>query len=106
GRYLGFELTFFRVALAPGERTGGSAWATRQLYVAHFAVTDTAGRRFHAASRISRAALGLAGAEAAPFHGWVEDWSARGEGTSVRLRATEGDGAVDLPGATPTPGRR
>src|SRR6185436_179620 len=53
GRHVGFQLTFFRVALAPSDEPRASAWATRQLYVAHFAVTDTAGRRFHAASRTS-----------------------------------------------------
>ncbi|HEX6212855.1 MAG TPA: lipocalin-like domain-containing protein [Methylomirabilota bacterium] len=96
GRHVGFQLTFFRVALSPEEETRTSAWATRQLYVAHFAVTDTAGGRFHAASRASRAALGLAGARAAPFHVWVEGWSAEGEGDATRLRAQEGDVAIDL----------
>jgi predicted secreted hydrolase len=96
GRHLGFQLTFFRVALAPEEESRESAWATRQLYVAHFAVTDTAGGRFRAASRTSRAALGLAGARAAPFHVWVEGWSAEGEGEATRLRAQEGDLALDL----------
>jgi predicted secreted hydrolase len=96
GRRFGFQLTFFRVALAPTDEPRASAWATRQLYVAHFAVTDVAGRRFHAFSRSSRAALGLAGAEATPFRVWVDDWSAAGDGSSVRLRASEGDVAIDL----------
>jgi predicted secreted hydrolase len=99
GRHVGFQLTFFRIALSPpspGEEPRASAWATRQLYVAHFAVTDTAGGRFHATSRTSRAALGLAGAQAAPFHAWVESWSAEGEGGATRLRAHEGDVAIDL----------
>ena len=96
GRHVGFQLTFFRIALSPEERPRVSAWATRQLYVAHFAVTDTAAGRFHAASRTSRAALGLAGAQAAPFRVWVESWSAEGEGGATRLRAHEGDVALDL----------
>jgi predicted secreted hydrolase len=96
GRHVGFQLTFFRVALSPTEESRSSAWATRQLYIAHFAVTDTAGGRFHAASRTSRAALGLAGAQAAPFRVWVEGWSAEGDGKATRLRAQEGDIAVDL----------
>jgi predicted secreted hydrolase len=95
GRHLGFQLTFFRVALAPTMDARSSAWATRQLYVAHFAVTDTAGRRFHAASRVSRGALGLAGAEARPLRVWVETWSAQGDATT-RLRADEGDVGLDL----------
>jgi predicted secreted hydrolase len=96
GRHVGFQLTFFRVALSPEEEVRGSAWATRQLYVAHFAVTDTAGGRFHAAGRAGRGALGLAGAEASPFRVWVEDWSAEGDGASARLRAAEGEVALDL----------
>jgi predicted secreted hydrolase len=96
GRHVGFQLTFFLVALAPEEERRASAWATRQLYVAHFAVTDTAGGRFHAFSRASRAALGLAGARAAPYRIWVEGWSAEGEGGATRLRAGEGEVAIDL----------
>jgi predicted secreted hydrolase len=96
GRHVGFQLTFFRVALSPEEEPRASAWATRQLHVGHFAVTDTAGGRFHAASRASRAALGLAGARAAPFRVWVARWSAEGEGGATRLRASEGDVAIDL----------
>ena len=96
GRHVGFQLTFFRIALVPGAVVRASAWATRQLYVAHFAVTDTAGRRFHAFSRASREALGLSGASAAPFRVWIEDWSAEGDGSSARLRASDGDVALDL----------
>lgn len=114
GRHFGFELTFFRVGLAPpaianssastGART--SAWATRQLFVAHFAVTDTAGRRFYATSRASREALGLAGAQARPFRVWVEDWSVAGEPPSalpMRLRAAHGEVALDLTLSTAKP---
>jgi predicted secreted hydrolase len=102
GRHFGFQVTFFRTALAPptaGTAARGSAWSARQLYLAHFALTDTAGRRFHAWSRLSREALGLAGAQANPFRVWLEDWAAEGQaagGLPVRLRAAEGDVAIDL----------
>ena len=74
--------------------------------MAHFALTDTAGRRFSAASRLSRAALGLAGAQAQPFKVWVEDWSVEGVGgdaVPVKLRAAEGDVAIDLTLASAKP---
>jgi predicted secreted hydrolase len=96
GRRFGFQLTFFRIALAPDSIMRASAWATRQLYVAHFAVSDIAGRRFHAFSRSSREALELAGASASPFRVWLDDWSAVGDGSSARLRASDGDVAIDL----------
>jgi predicted secreted hydrolase len=109
GRHFGFQLTFFRTALAPstvGDAATGSAWSTRQLYLAHFAVTDTAGRRFHAWSRLERAALGLAGARPRPFRVWLDDWSAESDasdGVPVRLRAAEGSIAIDLTLASDRP---
>ena len=80
GRHFGFELTFFRVALAPpATEPRASAWATTQVWMAHFAVTDVRGRRFLFAERFARGALGLAGATAPPFRVWVEDWSVAGD---------------------------
>src|ERR1700688_3421007 len=88
GRRFGFQLTFFRTALAPGPPAGAaagrtSAWAARQVWFAHFAVTDGAGHRFLAYERWERQALGLAGAEAAPFRVWVGPWSAAAAGPEV-----------------------
>jgi len=99
GSRFGFQLTFFRTALTPEAPPRGSAWGAHQVYLAHFAVTDVAGRRFGAWSRTERLALGLAGAEPKPFRVWIDDWEARGEGATglpVRLRASEGDTAIDL----------
>ena len=88
GRHFGFELTFFRYAIAPAapraERS--SAWRTDQLWMAHFAITDTRGRRFIARERLTRAALGLAGATAEPLRVWVEDWGLTGEAGDDELR--------------------
>ena len=79
GERFGFELTIFRFALAPATEPApsaieASAWRTRQVYVAHFAVTDVASRRFLGVESFARGALGLAGATADPFRVWVEDW--------------------------------
>src|SRR5215472_10509157 len=59
GERFGFELTFFRFALAPPAPPPGtasaahdeppaatSAWRTSQVYLAHFAITDVAAKRF------------------------------------------------------------
>ena len=67
GQRFGFAVTFFRVALVPPPAepvapATGSAWRARQIYVAHFAVTDVARRRFRSQQKFSREALGLAGA--------------------------------------------
>jgi predicted secreted hydrolase len=79
GEQFGFELTFFRVALAPPAATdpgpGTSAWRTRQVYAAHFAITDVSRGRFVSATRYARDALGLGRAQVLPFAVQVADWS-------------------------------
>lgn len=76
GRWFGYQLTFFRRALLPpAERVErASDWATGQVYMAHFALADAAEQRFQAFERLSRGAVGLAGAQATPFAVWLEDW--------------------------------
>ena len=73
GRHFGFELTFFRYALAPAtaRQQGASAWRADQVWMAHFAITDTQGNRFVARERLTREALGLAGASSEPLQIWV-----------------------------------
>jgi predicted secreted hydrolase len=97
GRRFGFQLTFFRSALAPESPERASAWATRQAWLAHFAVSDVEEKRFHSFERWSRGAVGLAGARAQPFRVWVKDWTAEGAPVfPMRLRAAEGGVAIDL----------
>ena len=82
GEEFGFEVTFFRVGLVPPQESsatpeGGEAsrWRARQIYVAHFAVTDLARRQFHSTERRAREALGLAGAASEPLRVWLGPWS-------------------------------
>ncbi len=98
GRRFGYQLTFFRIALAPDMPPRASRWASRQLSMAHFALSDPAGQRFHSAERFARNALGLAGAQAAPFRVWLEDWQAAGPEQTfpMRLQAADGAVAIDL----------
>ncbi|MCA8962891.1 MAG: carotenoid 1,2-hydratase, partial [Planctomycetes bacterium] len=108
-RRFGFELTFFRIALAPPmgrSTTVESEWAADQLYMAHFALTDAGPARFHFADRLTRGAAGLAGATAEPLRIWNETWSAESLPSEtpspidgafpVRLRARDGDVAIEL----------
>lgn len=99
GARFGYQLTFFRQALAPEAPERASAWGTRQLYLAHFALSDVGGGEFHAFERLSRGAAGLAGAGGKPFLVWLEDWSVESTGDRdfpVRLFARDGDVALDL----------
>jgi len=97
GRHFGFQLTFFRNALTPEPAERASAWATRNVYMAHFALSDPGGERFFAFDRYSRDGAGLAGAQAEPFRVWTESWEASGDPqTGTRLRAADGEVAIDL----------
>ncbi|MEX2144275.1 MAG: lipocalin-like domain-containing protein [Anaerolineales bacterium] len=99
GRHFGFELTFFRVALLPPNlaTSRSSEWATNQIYMAHFALTDVAGSQFHAFQRYSRGALSLAGAQAAPYRVWLEDWQVEQTGAArYLLRAANAGLAIEL----------
>ena len=80
GRRYGFQLTIFRIALSPHPIRRASAWGTRQVYMAHFALTDVHRARFHAFERFARGAAGLAGARADPFRVWLGDWQILGDG--------------------------
>ena len=98
-RRFGYQLTFFRFALSPDPPARGSRWATNQAYMAHFAVTDVQGNRFHHFERTGRGAFGLAGATGSPLRVWLDDWSAEGKRTStlpIRLRAVEDGASIDL----------
>ncbi len=100
GERFGFELTFFRYALAaPGNdavTADASAWRTRQIYFAHFAVTDLQRRQFRFSERFAREALGIAGAQSAPARVWIEDWRLDLDGSSGVLRAASDHHRIQL----------
>jgi predicted secreted hydrolase len=74
GRRFAFQLTFFRFATAPTVAQRESVWASNQLYMAHFAISDVSGGEHRAAERFARAGADLAGATTAPFAVWLDDW--------------------------------
>ena len=90
GRRFGYQLTWFRTALAPSIQRK-SAWAARDLMFAHFALTDERGQTFYFADRIGRANLGLNGADtdSKTPRIWCGDWVLKflGNGNSQTLRA-------------------
>jgi predicted secreted hydrolase len=80
GHRYGYELTFFRFGLRPGEITplpGQSKWRGDQLYPAHFALTDIDGKRFDHAEIFDRQALGMGRAAIGTLDTAVGDWFVR-----------------------------
>lgn len=96
GERFGYELTFFRFALAPDSADSDSDWRTNQVYIAHLAVTDAGDERFFVAQRYSRGALGLAGARAEPFGVWIDDWRMEQEQVGWQLEAHDDEFGIDV----------
>ena len=100
GGAYGYQLTFFRSALAPGESGRASDFAAQQIYMAHFAVTAGPARRHRSFDRFSRGAGGVAGASGSPrYEVWLDDWRAWEVGPGqMRLLASAGseDGPVSI----------
>ena len=106
GRQFGYQLTLFRIALAPAAPVADSAWRTNQLYMGHFALTDVAENKHRAFERFSRDAVGLAGARATPFRVWLDDWELAGlesDAFPMRVRAREDSIEIDLTLTTAKP---
>lgn len=92
----GFQLTFFRRSLLKEPAPRESVWAVRDLYPAHFALSDIGNRRFFHTDVISREGPGLAGASPDDLNVWVKDWSARRAGDRIRVKARKAGYAVEL----------
>jgi predicted secreted hydrolase len=101
GRELGYQFTLFRSGITPptDDAQALSAWRSDTAFMGHLAVTDVTGQRFFAYERFSREAIGLAGAQAAPFRVWLDDWQVTSADPAVQtmqLIANEGEIALDL----------
>ncbi|MBL8073246.1 MAG: carotenoid 1,2-hydratase [Nitrospira sp.] len=100
GRSFGFELTFFRRGIPPEDVTTlPSKWSVKDLYLAHFAVTDVTGKRFHFSEKLSREGLGKAGADESKLQVWIDDWRAEAATDSTgthTIVARDGTHALSL----------
>lgn len=95
-RDFGFQLTFFRRTLTTHRPKLDSNWTVRDLYPAHFAVTDKTGKRFFHFDIISREGPNLAGAALNDLDVQVRNWSAKRENDRILLTAEQGDVGVNL----------
>ncbi|GJL56950.1 MAG: carotenoid 1,2-hydratase [Nitrospirales bacterium] len=99
-RRFGYELTFFRRAIDDARAwTNPSQWAIRQLYLAHFALTNEKHERFQFAEKVSRAALGKAGATQGALHTWLDQWSVQAvdqDHQRFRLQAETDNFSIDF----------
>ncbi len=94
GNRYGYQLTFFRQGLRRDLPPGANSWDIRDLYLAHFAMTDVSRKTFRALERVSRKGPGLAGAGEQGMNVWLLNWSAKMNDSRISLEA--GDSAMEL----------
>ncbi len=96
GQRFGYQLTFFRTALAPAAVARPSPWAATDLYFAHAAISDIDANRFLVGDRLERGRAGIAVASDRTLDVSLLDWSARAEPDGIHLRAHHKDLDIDL----------
>jgi predicted secreted hydrolase len=100
GAPLGFQVTFFRAR--PSWRTENpSAFAPRQILLAHAAIADPGIGRLRHDQRAARAAFGLAGAETARTGAWIDDWRIELQDGVYRTKIESRELRLDLEMAPP-----
>ncbi len=98
----GFQVTFFRTR-TPYAGDNPSAFAPRQVILAHAALADPRAGRLRHDQRAARAALGVAGADEGTTRLWVDDWRLALEGRRYHARIPARDFALDLAFSTDAP---
>lgn len=87
GNRYGYQLTFFRHGLREQTGSKANAWSVRDIYSAHFTITDVRIGQFFMDERMSRAGPGLAGALAENMKVWLFNWNAQLEENTIFLEA-------------------
>jgi predicted secreted hydrolase len=83
----GYQLTFFRQGVVFEPKDPNHPWAIRDVYLAHFTLTDVAARRFQYAERVSRKGPGLAGTDEKGMDVRLLNWTAKMEENKIKLEA-------------------
>jgi predicted secreted hydrolase len=95
GETLGFQVTFFRTR-PDVPQDNPSAFAARQLVIAHAALSDPARGRLWHEQRIARASHGLAGAAEGDTDVWLDRWRLKREDGRYLARITGEQLAFEL----------
>jgi len=92
----GYQLTFFRQGIVWRAKNPNNTWSVRDLFPAHFTLTDVSAGQFWYAERIARQGPGLAGAAGDGMDVWMLNWSARMKNDTIRMEARDKDKFLSL----------
>ena len=97
GEAYGFELTFFRFGNDQESAfKNPSRWAVKEIYMAHFAISSIKEKTFNYKEKISREALGKAGALKGRLKVWIDDWSVEEVDGAHLLKASHPKWEINL----------
>ena len=97
GRTYGYQLTFFRRGIdAVAVRNNPSKWALKNVFLAHFAITDDTQGKFLYAEKANRPGVATAGADSKRFKVWNGPWSAEERDGVMVLSAVASDRSILL----------
>jgi predicted secreted hydrolase len=94
GHRFGFELTFFRQAIA--RDADQSTWHIHDLYMAHLALSDLDDQRFYHDERINRAGPGIAGVDQSTGMIWNGNWQVQFTEARQTLRGLSDNFEIQL----------
>jgi len=89
GKRYGYQVTFFRFGLRDRQKEMTESPLFTELYMAHFALSDLAAKRFTFSERIERGIAGKAGAATDRFRIWNGDWKIHGDGKLHEIRVND-----------------
>ena len=92
----GAQLTFFRRSLFNKTSKERSAWAVRDLYPAHLAITNIGANKFFHTELMSREGPHLAGSAGDRLDVRVRDWTASQKDRDILLSASQRDYSIKL----------
>jgi predicted secreted hydrolase len=95
GRPMGFQITFFR-ARSPIRDDNPSAFAPRQLLIAHTAISDPAIGKLQHDQRAAREGFSLAGARQGRVNVWIDEWSLQQTNNFYHARIPARDFQLDI----------
>jgi predicted secreted hydrolase len=95
GESVGFQITFFR-SKPDIDQSNPSAFAPRQLLIAHCAISDPKRGRLWQDQRIRRAGLGLAEAATGDAQVWIDRWSLQRTAAGYSAKIDAEDFSFDL----------
>ena len=89
GKRYGYQVTFFRFGVRDRQKEMKEKPLFRDLYMAHFALSDIAAKKFTFRERINRGYGDKAGAATDRYRVWNEDWKVEGDARNHTIRVAD-----------------